>query len=97
MVMVKKMPYNLKVDPQGRLVLPIEMRRILGVTRGGSIRLERRNNRIFFEAGGEELDRDVKRWKDRLEAMRVEAAGFEAGESKWISEDWAKRKLGIPV
>ena len=94
MDVVKKMPYNLKVDRQGRIVLPMEVRRSLGVVKGGKITLDKKNNRLFINVGGE-LQGKVDQWKKTLKAVKVEAKGFEPGESKWVSEDWAQRKLGI--
>jgi len=93
-VVVKKMPYNLKVDRQGRVVLPIEVRRSLGVVRGGSITMYKKNNRIFIDVGGD-LEGRVGRWKKTLRDMDVAVKGFEPGESKWLSEEWVRRKLGI--
>jgi len=94
MEVVIKMPNILKVDQQGRVVLPIEIRRALGIVRGGSIVLEKKNNRIFINAGGK-LEENVKQWKERVKSINVEAKTFKAGESKWMSESWAKKKLGI--
>jgi AbrB family looped-hinge helix DNA binding protein len=96
MDMVIKMPYILKVDQQGRVVLPIEIRRSLGVARGGSIVLEKKSNRIFIDVGGD-LEESVKKWKAKLKSLDVEAKKFEPGESKWVSEDWARKKMGIPA
>lgn len=93
MDVVIKVPYELKVDPQGRVVMPKELRRILGVVEGGSIVLEKKNNRVFIQAS-RDIERDVEQWKEKLKGMSIEAKGFEAGESKWVSEDWAKKKLG---
>jgi AbrB family looped-hinge helix DNA binding protein len=96
MDVVIKMPYTLKVDRQGRIVLPIEIRRSLGVARGGSIVLKKKSNRIFIDVGGD-LEESVKQWKERLKSLDVEAKTFEPGESKWVSEDWARKKMGIPA
>lgn len=95
MEVVIKMPNTIKVDKQGRMVLPVEVRRALGVVQGGSIVLKKKNSRIFIDAGGGELEKNAKLWKEKLKSTHVEAKGFEAGESKWLSEDWAKKKLGI--
>ncbi|MFQ5887097.1 MAG: hypothetical protein ACE5HY_00190 [Candidatus Hydrothermarchaeales archaeon] len=90
------MPYILKVDRQGRVVLPIEIRRNLGVARGGSIVLKKKNKRVFIDVGGD-LEESVKRWKERVKRLDVEAKTFEPGEAKWLSEDWVRKKLGIPA
>lgn len=88
------MPYVVKVDRQGRVVLPIEVRRKLGVARGGTLVLKKIDNRIFLDTGGE-LEDSVKQWKERIKSVRVEPKTYEPGESKWLSEDWARKKLGI--
>lgn len=94
MDMVIKVPYKIKIDKQGRIVLPVEIRRSLGIVGSGSIVLKKRNNRIFIDAGAE-LEENVKQWKERMKSTRVEVKTFEPGESKWLSEDWARKKLGI--
>jgi bifunctional DNA-binding transcriptional regulator/antitoxin component of YhaV-PrlF toxin-antitoxin module len=94
MEVVIKMPYVVRVDRQGRLVLPIEIRRSLGVVQGGSIILREKNNRIFIDINGE-LEKKVDQWKEKLKNMNIEVKALELRESKWVSEDWMRRKLGI--
>ncbi len=50
--MVIKMEYVLKVYRQGRVILPVELRRVLGVKNRGSIIIKKRNNRIYIAAPG---------------------------------------------
>jgi bifunctional DNA-binding transcriptional regulator/antitoxin component of YhaV-PrlF toxin-antitoxin module len=94
MEVVIKMPYVVRVDRQGRLVLPIEIRRSLGVVQGGSIILREKNNRIFIDINGE-LEKKVDQWKEKLKNMNIEVKALELRESKWVNEDWMRKKLGI--
>ncbi|GBE55093.1 spoVT / AbrB like domain protein [archaeon BMS3Bbin15] len=96
MEMVIKMEYVLKVDRQGRVVLPVEFRRELGIKNGGSIVLKKKNSRIYVEVGGD-LEGKVEQWKEKLKGMEVKAQQFKPGESKWVSENWVRKKLGIQV
>jgi len=88
------MEYVLKVDRQGRVILPVELRRVLGVKNGGSIIIRKKNNRIYIDAG-RELEGEVKRWKEKIKRIKIEVEQIGRTESRWVSEDWSKRKLGI--
>ena len=46
MEVVIKMEYIVRVDKQGRLVLPIELRKDLKLEKGGKIIIKRKNTRI---------------------------------------------------
>ena len=88
------MEYVLKVDRQGRVILPVELRRVLGVKNGGSIIIRKRNNRIYIDVG-RELEGEVKRWKEKIKGIKIEVEQMGRTESRWVSEDWSRRKLGI--
>jgi len=88
------MEYVLKVDRQGRVVLPVELRRELGVKDGGSIIIKKKNNRVYIDVK-RELEDEVKRWKEKIKGMKVKAGGIGRAESRWVSEEWSRKKLGI--
>ncbi len=68
MEMVIRTEYVLKVDRQGRVVLPVEFRREVGIKNGGSIVLKKKNSRIYVEAGGD-LEGEVEQWKEKLKTL----------------------------
>ncbi len=90
------MEYVLRVDRQGRVVLPVELRRKLGVKDGGSIILRKKNNRIYIDVQ-RELEEDVKRWKEKIRGIKINVEQIGGIESKWVSKDWSRKKLGIQV
>jgi bifunctional DNA-binding transcriptional regulator/antitoxin component of YhaV-PrlF toxin-antitoxin module len=94
MEVVIKMEYVLKVDRQGRVILPVELRRELGVKKGGSIIIRKKNNRIYIDVH-RELEGEVKRWKEKIKGVKVDVEQIGRIESRWVSEDWSRRKLGI--
>ena len=94
MEVVIKMEYVLKVDRQGRVVLPVELRRELGVKNGGSIIIKKKNNRIYIDVR-REIGEEVKRWKRKIKGIKIDVEKVGRVESKWVSEDWSRKKLGI--
>jgi len=94
MEVVIKMEYVLKVDRQGRIILPVELRQELGVKNGGSIIIKKKNNRIYIDVE-RELEGEIKRWKEKIKGIKIDIEQIGRIESKWVSEDWSRRKLGI--
>ena len=88
------MEYVLKVDRQGRVILPIELRRELGVKNGGSIIIKKKNNRIYIDVE-REIEGEVKRWKEKIKGIKIDVEQIGGTESRWVGEDWSRRKLGI--
>jgi AbrB family looped-hinge helix DNA binding protein len=88
--------YTIKVDKQGRLVLPSNIREALGLENGGHVTVRLDGRRLVLEPEPVDVKKRVQDWmKDALET-RVEALAEERGESwKWMSREYAGKKLGL--
>jgi AbrB family looped-hinge helix DNA binding protein len=88
---------TVKVDRQGRLVLPSNLRKRLQLNPKGSrvsIRLD--DDRIAIEPVHEDLDRRVAEWRNTVLASHTTAFTEGGGERwKWMTVDYARRKLGL--
>jgi len=95
--MVRFMEEKLKVDRQGRLVLPSHLRERLRLGgKGGTVSVRLDGSRIVIEPIMEDLEERVKEWRDMALTLRAEPFTEETEESwKWISLEYAKRKLGL--
>ena len=88
------------VDKQGRLVIPSKMRRNLGVTDGGDVSLKLNGDRVVIEA---RRDKDIERKSDEwLQTVLKTRATIFSDDSeaedeswKWMSREYARRKLGL--
>jgi len=90
------MEETVKIDKQGRLVLPSHTRKLLGLKEGGSIYIRIDGSRAVLEPALEDLDERVAEWKEA--ALRLKASAFteEVAESwKWMSREYARSKLGL--
>jgi len=90
------MEEDVKIDKQGRVVLPSHTREALGLKGGGraSVRLD--GTRIIIEPASKDLKRKVQDWARLAKENKAEAFAEETGESwKWVSRDYARRKLGL--
>jgi len=77
-----------RLGPQGRLVVPVELRRELGLEEGSELAIRSEGRRLILEPRSEVLRRLRRRFADvdevslaaELAADRAEEAGREAGE-----------------
>lgn len=61
--MVKLMvKYKVKIDKQGRIVIPSEVRKILGLKSNSELLLNIKNNAIVLEPLHEDIDQIVNDW-----------------------------------
>jgi len=93
-----------KVDKQGRLVLPARIRKSLGLNAGGLVSIKRDGSKVVIEpkltAG---LEGRVNRWAKETLQMKAKMFSDHArvndeksiDSMSWMSREYAKRKLGI--
>jgi len=94
--MVYIMEYIVNVDKQGRLVIPSPIRNALGLKNGGKVLMRFDGFRVIMEVIDEELEERVKNWVKMTLSLIAEPFTEEVEESwKWISHEYAKRKLGV--
>jgi AbrB family looped-hinge helix DNA binding protein len=95
--MVQLVERTIRVDKQGRLVLPSNVRKQLGLRRnGGTVSVRLDGARIVLEPVYEDLERRVAEWRKSVLALHAKPFTEQIEESwKWISVDYARRKLGV--
>lgn len=91
------MAYKLKVDKQGRLILPSGLRERLGLrATGGIVAVRLDGSRMIVEPISEDLEKTVMEWRNVVTGLRAEPF-TESTDSgwKWMSLEYARRKLGL--
>lgn len=84
------------VDRQGRLVLPASIRENLGLTGGGRVSVRLDGSKVIIEPVFEDLEEGVKMWKESTLRLSVEPFTEDIEDSwKWMSREYARRKLGL--
>lgn len=96
--MVEHVEHTVDVDSQGRIVLPAELRRAIGIAGKNKVRVRVRGSEVAISVVSEELERRVEEWFKRLSSMSVEpfTERAEYAPSKWYGDEYARRKLGVP-
>ncbi len=89
------MEYEVSVDRQGRMVIPAPVRKLLGLAGGGKLLLRVRNGRVELTPVEASLEERVNKWKEEALATRAEPFTEEAEGWKWVSREYAERKLGL--
>jgi AbrB family looped-hinge helix DNA binding protein len=94
--MVKTMEDAIKVDKQGRLVLPSNVRKAFGIKDGGEVTIRIDGSRVVLEPVRKDVKKSVQEWEDLSRSLKAEVFTDEASESwKWMSREYARRKLGL--
>jgi AbrB family looped-hinge helix DNA binding protein len=84
------------IDKQGRLVLPSHIREALGLKGGGDVTIRLDGSRVIIEPVSKDVKRNVREWENLARSLNAEAFTEESNESwKWMSRDYARRKLGL--
>lgn len=88
------------VDQQGRLVLPSRIREKLGLKKGGrvTIRLEDSSRVIIERKSTESVEERVENWVNMALSAKAQmgaVGGKKTLADKWMSSEYARRKLGI--
>ncbi len=80
--MVSYMEETVKIDSKGRLVLPAH------------IRLD--DPRVITESTFQDIDKKVEKWKETALRLKSKALTEDVEEEwKWMSREYAKRKLSV--
>lgn len=86
----------IKVDEQGRMVLPAKVRETFGIKQGGQITIRMDGCRVILEPLKKDVKEKVDEWKNLAGKFKAEAFTEESTESwKWMSQEYARRKLGL--
>jgi len=94
--MVNNVENSVTVDRQGRLVLPSNIREVLGLKEGGNVSIRLNGSRLILEPMSKDLEEKVQEWVNIALDLKAEALTEVSKESwKWMSIEYAKRKLGL--
>ena len=87
---------QIRIDKQGRLVLPASIREHLGLKNGGNVSVRLDGFRVVIEPVFENLEESVKTWRETTLMLHAKPFTEDVPESwKWMSREYARRKLGI--
>jgi len=87
--------YKVKIDKQGRIVIPSEVRKKLGLKPNSELILVVRDNSILIEPEETDIEKIIDEWYEYMLKMKTRARGLTIEPSKWMSDEYVKRKLGI--
>ena len=95
--MVKSVEDAIKVDKQGRMVLPCRVREAFGIKEGGQIIIRIDNSRVILEPSKKDSEKKIQEWEDLSRKMNVEILSEEEPDEswKWMDREYARRKLGL--
>lgn len=94
--MVKNVEDAIKVDKQGRLVLPSNIRETFGIKQGGQMTIRIEGSRVILEPVQTDVNEKVQEWENLSRNLKAEAFTEEPDEGwKWMSREYAKKKLGL--
>lgn len=92
---MKNMESILKVDEQGRTVIPKEVRRALGIHGGTELVCRVIGNRIILEKFSlDSIRKAFDELEDLVPSLDLDVEEFE-GEDKYIDREYALRKIGL--
>lgn len=87
---------TVKVDKQGRLILPISIRERIGLTNGGKVTIRLSDSNVILEPISENFKERVDDWiTNTLNTHPIPFTEKTPDSWKWMSGTYAKRKLGI--
>lgn len=94
--MVNNVEEVLSIDEQGRIVVPARVRKALGIGGGAKLLMRLDGSSIVLKPIPEDLGRSINEWASSARAIKAEVGAEVHEESwKWMSRDYAKRKLGV--
>ncbi len=89
-----KIGSRVSIDRFGRIVIPAQIRKKLGIKAGSELIVELRGSMIIIRPL-RDIDRVVDGWYEKMTNTRVEARYFRISGGKWISDEYVRRKLGL--
>ncbi len=85
---------TVRMDASGRLVIPAQARRAAGFQEG-EVDLAASQGQVILRPARKNAEA-IKRWQEQLLATKLVPTGkLGKDEGKWMSDDYARRKLGL--
>lgn len=89
------MPYMLKVDGQGRTVLPKDVRRALGIEGGSKLVCRVIGTRVILERFSvDRVEEAFSRLEETAPSLDLDVIEV-TGEDKYVDREYALRKIGL--
>lgn len=87
---------RVKIDKFGRILIPKEIRRSLGIEEGAELEIEVKDDKIQIALKDHSLEKKVEELTSYLKsnAPKPFVSEREAGE-KWYSAEFSMRKIGL--
>lgn len=93
--MVRLVEYS-KIDRQGRIVIPSRIRRLADIRGETEVQIRVEGRKIIIEPISGELEARVREWVEEVLNAKIEPSLEEIKEPwKWVSREYAGRKLGL--
>ena len=93
--MVKYMEYS-KIDKHGRVAIPSRIRKLVGVEGETEVQIRVEGRRIIIEPISKDVEARVREWVEEVLNMNIKPSQEEIEESwKWVSREYAEKKLGL--
>jgi len=94
--LVESVSETVRMDEHGRLVIPEHLRGILGLSKGGRVTIKLEGAKLVLEPHPEGLEDRVREWASMTMSQSSRAATGDTRESwKWMSHEYARKKLGL--
>ena len=91
------MVQTIKIDKQGRLIIPAEYRTLLSLREGTVMEIDLLANGLVIRKVQAETKQSIEEWKEKILNQSITAFSEKSMEqmNKWYSEDYGKKKLGL--
>ena len=95
--MVKNVAHTTRIDKQGRLIIPTELRKQLSLEEGTIIDIEVNANLLILKKQGANSQDVIDKWKTSLLSPSISSKSeiSDLKEEKWYSEEYVTNKLGF--
>lgn len=95
--MVNYVAHDLKVDKQGRIIIPADIRKQLNINNDSLLEISVVANQIIIRKRSNLSHREVDEWSNALLEMDAppNPSSTEQYTEKWMSESYARNKLGL--
>ena len=89
--------FKIKIDKQGRIVIPSNVRKLLGIKGETECILRVKGRKIVIEVIDNHYRKKVEEWYQKRKEMKIEAFSSKekAPTSAWISDEYARKRLGL--
>ncbi|MGC9010166.1 MAG: AbrB/MazE/SpoVT family DNA-binding domain-containing protein [Sulfolobales archaeon] len=85
-----------KIDKQGRVVIPSNIRKALGIVGETDVIISIDGRRIIVEPVPRDLEKIVDEWIKMVLSSKLEIFSEKTEEEwKWLDDEYARKKLGL--